>query len=39
MYYGVAGKEIEYKDATLFLTEKEAQTYADKLNGVVDETV
>jgi len=39
MYYGVAGKEIEYKDATLFLTEKEAQTYADKLNGVVNETV
>jgi len=32
MYYGVAGKEISYADATLFLTEKEAQTYADKLN-------
>jgi len=34
MYYGVAGKEITYKDAVLFLTEKEANTYADKLNGV-----
>ena len=33
MYYGVAGKEISYADATLFLTEKEAQTYADKLNA------
>ena len=33
MYYGVAGKDISYADATLFLTEKEAQTYADKLNA------
>jgi hypothetical protein len=33
MYYGVAGKNITYADATLFLTEKEAQAYADKLNS------
>ena len=29
MYYGVAGKEISYNDALLFLTLKEAQNYAD----------
>ena len=33
MYYGVAGKDISYRDAVLFLTEKEAQSYADKLNA------
>ena len=38
MYYGVAGKEISYADATLFLTEKEASTYANKLNKVPNET-
>jgi hypothetical protein len=27
MYYGVAGKEISYQDALLFLTEKEAYDY------------
>lgn len=39
MYYGVAGKEINYADAVLFLTEKEAQHYADKLNKDSNETV
>jgi hypothetical protein len=34
MYYGVAGKEVTYADAVLFLTEKEANNYADKLNKV-----
>jgi len=27
MYYGVAGKEISYLNAVLFLTEKEAHNY------------
>jgi len=27
MYYGVAGKDIPYQDAILFLTEKEAYDY------------
>jgi hypothetical protein len=27
MYYGVAGKDISYQDAILFLTEKEAYDY------------
>lgn len=30
MYYGVAGKEITYADAVLFLTEKEAYDYAEE---------
>ncbi len=34
MYWGVAGKDISYNDAVLFLTPKEANAYADKLNGV-----
>jgi len=39
MYYGVAGKEIKFADAVLFLTEKEAETYADKLNGQTNDSV
>jgi hypothetical protein len=27
MYYGVAGREISFEDAVLFLTEKEAYEY------------
>jgi hypothetical protein len=32
MYYGVAGKDISYNDAVMFLTSKEANDYANKLN-------
>jgi hypothetical protein len=30
MYYGVAGKEISYQDALLFLTEKEAYDHIEE---------
>lgn len=39
MYWGVAGKDINYNDAVLFLTVKEANDYADKLNKVSNETL
>jgi hypothetical protein len=32
MYYGVAGKDISYNNAVMFLTSKEANDYANKLN-------
>jgi hypothetical protein len=33
MYYGVAGREINFKDSILFLTQKEAEHHADNLNS------
>jgi len=39
MYYGVAGRDIKFADAVLFLTEKEADNYANKLNGQTNDSL
>jgi len=32
MYYGVAGREISFTDAIMFLTKEEAEHHAETLN-------
>lgn len=38
MYYGVAGRDISYNDAVLFLTLKEAQDHADSKEKALNES-
>jgi hypothetical protein len=35
VYYAVVGREIGYNDGVRFLTKKEADDYADKLNSTL----